>query len=412
MLNNVTAPPAGCDSRSTRRSLEISTSSHKVHGLDGALVAPDWAALTLSEVNELLDGYDCVGSATQLLSTSPRPFSAASRVATGSGELFVKRHARSVRTQATLEEEHRFLIHLAKRTPLVRAPYAARDGHTAIMIGNWTYEVHPCADGLDRYEDALSWTPYFSVEHAQAAGSALAELHKAAKNFNGPSRKQAPLLSGFSLIASLDPVATFRQFLAARPPLEAWLGGKKSAPAFERMFLPWHRRLQPCREALAPLWTHNDWHGSNLIWSDDDATAQATAVIDFGLADKTCAVHDLATAIERSAIEWLRLDARENIPVHLDQVVALLQGYQERLRLTSIQRHALAAMLPIVHCEFALSEADYFLTVLEDEERAEIAWEGYFLGHLRWFDSPEGRAVLHFLESWAADEPAPRKEIP
>ena len=46
-------------------------------------------------------------------------------------------------------------------------------------------------------------------------------------------------------------------------------------------------------------------------------SAQATAVIDFGLADRTNAVHDLAHAIERNIVEWLAL---VNDPAHPDAV--------------------------------------------------------------------------------------------
>uniref|UniRef100_E6QHW3 Aminoglycoside phosphotransferase n=1 Tax=mine drainage metagenome TaxID=410659 RepID=E6QHW3_9ZZZZ len=324
----------------------------------------------------------------------------------------MKRHARFVRSQSALEEEHRLLHHLAQKTSLVRAPFAARDGHTAIILGDWTYEAHPCASGLDLYEDALSWTPYFSLEHARAAGKALAEVHAAAACFVASTRAVSPLVSSSSLVAATDPMGAFRAFLAVRPRLEAWLAKKNPIPIFERMFLPWHARLAPYRAALAPLWTHNDWHGSNLMWRDDSAAAQVSAVIDFGLADVTCAVHDLATAIERSGIEWLCLGSQKNIPVHLNQIAALLDGYQQRLPLTPMQRHALAAMLPIVHCEFALSEADYFLSVLGDEQRARIAWEGYFLAHLRWFESTAGRALLNFFDRWAGDEPMPQKALP
>ena len=61
-------------------------------------------------------------------------------------------------------------------------------------------------------------------------------------------------------------------------------------------------------------------------------SAQATAIIDFGLADRTNAVHDLANAIERNIVEWLVLvndpAHPEDVPVHLDHLPALLDGYE------------------------------------------------------------------------------------
>jgi Ser/Thr protein kinase RdoA (MazF antagonist) len=73
------------------------------------------------------------------------------------------------------------------------------------------------------------------------------------------------------------------------------------------LLAPFHAQLMPLLPALKPMWTHNDLHASNLLWSDDTDNAQATAIIDFGLADRTNAVHDLAHAIERNIVEWLVL---------------------------------------------------------------------------------------------------------
>ena len=55
-----------------------------------------------------------VGEPVEILSASPRPFSAASVVGTKRGRAFVKRHARSVRDAEGLREEHRFMEHLGQ----------------------------------------------------------------------------------------------------------------------------------------------------------------------------------------------------------------------------------------------------------------------------------------------------------
>ena len=47
---------------------------------------------------------------------------------------------------------------------------ARADGLTATQHGDFVYEVHELAGGLDRYRDAMSWTPYTSLGHAHAAG--------------------------------------------------------------------------------------------------------------------------------------------------------------------------------------------------------------------------------------------------
>jgi Ser/Thr protein kinase RdoA (MazF antagonist) len=165
--------------------------------------------------------------------------------------------------------------------------------------------------------------------------------------------------------------------------------------------MPFHAGLKRWLGRLKPLWTHNDMHASNLLWSSDAEDAEAVSAIDFGLADRTNAVHDIATAIERNGVEWLELEGRFEQVVHMDQIDALLEGYEQVRRLTDAEAGAIAALLPLVHAEFALAEAEYFLRVLKSEEKAELAWDGYFLGHAEWFRSEDGRRLLDHLEAWA-----------
>ena len=63
-------------------------------------------------------------------------------------------------------------------------------------------------------------------------------------------------------------------------------------------------------------------------------------------------------------------------------------------------------MTALCHAEFALSEADYFLGVLHSEERAAMAYDGWLVGHARWFHSSPGRKLLDALRHWAAGCPA------
>ncbi len=65
-------------------------------------------------------------------------------------------------------------------------------------------------------------------------------------------------------------------------------------------------------------------------------------------------------------------------------------------------------MLPLVHCEFALSETDYFLSILNSREKAALAYEGYFVAHTRWYGSAQGRALLEHLKRWAEERPRAR----
>src|ERR1700761_9482429 len=115
----------------------------KAHGLDGRLVLPDWPALRLDEVDEILQRFPDARRAERILSYSPRPFSAASVVETPAGKIFVKRHHRLVRDKLSLHEEHHWMAYLSQRSKLVKRPLRDDSGETAVVIGDWTYEVHP-----------------------------------------------------------------------------------------------------------------------------------------------------------------------------------------------------------------------------------------------------------------------------
>jgi len=396
------------------------TEHGKAHGLTGSPVEADWPALTLAEVDGLLRGYPQAGGAVRVVSVSPRPFSAASVVETPRGRVFVKRHASVVRDGDGLMEEHRLLEYLAGRTSLVKAALKDRDGRSAVGIGDWTYEVHPVAEGVDVYEEALSWTPFLHAGHARAAGRALAELHQAAEGYGAPRRKVQQLVSSFTIFggelaggAGLDrlpagPVARMERYLDARPLLRAYAEKRAWRRSIEELLLPFYEKLRPWLGGLAPLWTQNDLHASNLIWMEpgSDAAAEAcvrsVSVIDFGLADRTTAVHDVATALERNVVEWLRIGEPDEAGlVHFDHVDALLEGYEDVRGMSPEERQALVTLLPLVHCEFALSETDYFLSVLLSEEKARLGYEGYFLGHAEWFLSEAGRGLLDHLQRWA-----------
>ncbi len=113
------------------------------------------------------------------------------------------------------------------------------------------------------------------------------------------------------------------------------------------------------------------------------------------MADRTCAVFDLAVALERSGVMWLDL-AGPDVVVY-PQIQALLEGYQNVRPLSAAERALLVAFLPLVHVEFALSEVAYFGTLLKDAASAEVAYTEYLLGHARWFAGDEGRALLDWL---------------
>src|SRR5437588_382284 len=214
------------------------------------LAEPCWLPLTDDELRGVLGRRDPGGLGRQPVVTwrSPRPMSAAALVRHGDATVFVKRHHVSVRTPAQLVAEHAFAGHLRMRGQPVPAVLRLADGNgvqSVLRRGDFCYEAHQVADGVDLYRDAVSWSPYASLGHAYAAGSALARLHLAAADFG----------------------------LAARPLLAA----------------------------LSSQWAHGDWHPSNLTWTSAAPDARVAGIFDFGLANRTFAVHDLAS---RSSAPW------------------------------------------------------------------------------------------------------------
>ena len=374
-------------------------STAKAHGMDGTLVPPDWPPLTLDEVRALLAQFPALGRPERILTVSPRPFSAAGVVATSKTSVFIKRHHQSVRDREGLLEEHRFLAHLLAHEAPVPRVFASNAGETAIAIGDSLYEVHETPAGVDLYEDGISWTPFRTEAHAHSAGQALARLHLAARDFTAPPRKPRPLVASFTVFSAHDPVAAMARYLGLRLSLARHAAVRVCAAQALDFLTPFHAELAPLLPALGSLWTHNDLHASNLFWSDRSPDARATAIIDFGLADRTNAVHDLAHAIERNIVEWLTLvqNAKQPPAVHLDHLEALLDGYESIRLLTPEEAAALAPMTALCHAEFALSEADYFLGVLHSEEKAVMAYDGWLVGHAQWFLGDAGRKLLDVL---------------
>ena len=387
-----------------------------VHGMGTGLVAPDWTPLTDAEVRGVLAAYpggrDVAGRA-EVSWRSPRPMSAAALVRAGGPvpggrtEWFVKRHDPRVRTAAQLAAEHAFAAHLRGRGVPVPEVLRTAAGATALTRAAGVYEVHGRAPGADLYRDAMSWTPYTSLGHARAAGAALARLHEAAAGFGRRARPQAVLTSSCAVVTAADPLAAVARLAARRPGLGGYLAARRWQDDLARHHLPVIRRAAPLLARLPGQWAHGDWHPSNLTWAPagegwvarvpGGPDAGVAAVIDFGLANRTFAVHDLATAVERATIGWLTLADTGQAEADLDAVDALLAGYQSVRPLAPGERAALAELLPVVHLEYALSEVEYFAGVLRSPDGASLAYDTYLIGHTRWFTSPAGRALLDHL---------------
>jgi Ser/Thr protein kinase RdoA (MazF antagonist) len=384
-----------------------------VHGMGKELALPDWSPLTSAEVHTVLARYPRAAGDEMITWRSPRPMSAAGLIRRGGVDRFVKRHHVRVRTLAQLAVEHAFIGHLRARGIPAPAVLRAAGGATAIQDGDFVYEVHEVAGGLDLYRDALSWTPYTSLGHAHAAGSALARLHEAADCFPLPARVPAVLTGGCEIIVSNDPLAEIKWLAGCRPGLAGYLDGRAWPDDLARHVLPAIRRAAPLLAGLPRQWGHGDWHPSNLTWSSGGADAVVAGVFDFGLANRTYAVHDLATALDRATVSWLDLTDPDGatadrddpdgavVPggaeADLEAIDAFLDGYESVRPLTPAEAAALPEVFPVVHVEYALSEVEYFAGVVSSPANAELAYDGYLLGHAAWFATPAGTAVLDHL---------------
>ena len=411
-----------------------------VHGMGKELALPDWSPLTSAEVHTVLARYPRAPGDEMITWRSPRPMSAAGLIRHGGADLFVKRHHVRVRTLAQLAVEHAFIGHLRARGIPAPAVLRAADGATATQYGDFVYEVHELASGLDVYRDALSWTPYASLGHARAAGAALARLHEAADRFPLPARAPAVLTGGCEIIVSNDPLAEVKWLAGCRPGLAGYLDGRAWPDDLTRHVLPAIRRAAPLLAGLPRQWGHGDWHPSNLTWSSAGPDAVVAGVFDFGLANRTFAVHDLAMALERATVSWLdlgdadtadpdladpdladpdlapglagrraavdRADPDGAVPgraeADLDAIDAFLDGYESVRPLTPAEAAALPEVFPVVHVEYALSEVEYFASVVSSPANADLAYDGYLLGHAAWFATPPGAAVLDHLRRRAA----------
>jgi Ser/Thr protein kinase RdoA (MazF antagonist) len=255
--------------------------------------------------------------------------------------------------------------------------------------------VHQSAAGEDVYRDAFSWSPAGGAAHARAAGAMLARLHMAAEGYEAPQRRTHLLVARAEILSAPDPLQVLARQLAERPALAAYLGERDWRDEIGTTLAPWAHRAARGVAGQRALWTHGDWHVSNLCWSDASDTGQITDVLDFGLSARTFALFDLATAIERNAIAWLDIE-RGGI-ARIDLALGLLDGYRSVRPLDAADREALADILPVVHVDFALSEVEYFEGVTRRRDHADVAYRTFLLGHADWFAGTDGQLLLAAL---------------
>lgn len=357
------------------------------------LVEPDWPPLTLLEITDLLRSYGL--TAKQVLWHSPRPLSAAAVVQTDQRIVFVKRHAAVVRSVDGLADEHDFADHLRQGGIPIPIVLADQNGLRAVAIDRWTYEVHEQGRGEDSYRDIPSWEPFLNGADSFAAGAILARISNAAAGFDRVLRPPQLLVASAGAILAPELLPALDRYVAARPLLQAALLERDWRTDIEQVLTPLHADLVPQLDRLAPGWTHGDGHASNFLWHG----SEVTDVLDLGLSDRTTPLFDLASAIERHCISWL-----DPVPtVRFDLLQALLSGWSSIRPLTATDTAALSALLPLVHVEFALSELAYFHGVTGSAQNTDLAYDGYLLGHARWFDTQRGLELRARLVNSVSD---------
>ena len=280
----------------------MTSSSHRVQGLNNDEVAADWPPISAADIAWLSTRYPQLGGHSQPRWHSPRPLSAAAIVDDTRGAVFIKRHHHSVRSAACLEEEHHFIAHLAAAGVPVVQVLPATDGHTAVEHGEWTFELHDVGVGDDLYRDAVSWSLLTDVAQAREAGRTLAQLHRAAASYHAPQRSTHLLVARDDLIRADDPIAAIKAGLDERPGLARYLARIPWEAQLQRDVLPWHAGLAERLRAEPRLWAHNDWHVSNLLWRN----GEVSTVLDFGLASPTSALFDPMNAPSPITVRYLK----------------------------------------------------------------------------------------------------------
>lgn len=372
-------------------------------GLWGKEAKRDWPLITQEEAAHVLRAF-ALHDVTPIEWHSARPFSAVSRLSDNRGRSwFLKRHHHALRDSTALIEEHSLIAHLAEHGLTVSRPLLTESGETVLTLECWSYECFPALHGRDLYRDRLSWEPYLSRHQAFEAGHALAVFHNAAQNHGEPARPDRPLVSALTpLLDEQGPEIGLRGWIsrdaALRGAIEAQGGIETICDTLQPHFL----RAAPFLKRPVLQWGHGDWHGSNLTWRGAPGSETIDAVFDFSMADRTTRGFDIAVALERSMIDWMKPQhASDGSPPEFasepDQIVAFLAGYESVRPLSQHDRGEIAAFLPLAHVTFACSEIWYYQCLLDAPDLAKTTYDTYLLGHAAWFSAAQGQDVLELI---------------
>lgn len=392
--------------------MTISVDNLLGHGMGTTLEDKDWAHISLVELTTLQRFYFSLKGDINIVWRSPRPFSSAAIIdVVPENELnpyttasyFIKRSHRSFRTAKDILQEHAVIQHLASKAIPVSVLMSSDEGKTALEIGDWTYEVHKKAQGFDLYAEQQSWTAFFYPEHAAKAGGLLAKLHVAMLNFSEQHNRSAHyLVSNQKLLQSENIVDAIQSRIETSPELSQYFQNKVFDQAFLDRITSSHQQIKKTLQQATPIWTHNDLHASNLLWSEQSASAEISTVFDFGLADRNSAVYDLAIAIERNFIDWLSLENATEIAIDEAGLTAFLKAYFSEIHVQE-DFSVLPELLKIVHLDFAFSELEYFVGITKNEKHADAAYYDWMIGHIDWFYGQQGQQFIQTLKRLIAE---------
>ena len=382
------------------------------HGMGVELEVKDWAHMTLVELNLLKVQYPELQGRLNIIWRSPRPFSSAVIVEVVSdahesefqysNQYFIKRSHQSFRKVQDLLEEHAFITHLEQQQINLPKRIANQKGTTAIAMGAWSYEVFERAEGVDIYADQLSWKPFFNACHAAKAGQVLAKLHRAAQSFPVQHERSATyLVSNQKLLESDDLITAIHERIRKSSALTRYFQQHRLDEQFLAQVSQIHEKIKSEFAQQPKIWTHNDLHASNLLWSENSASARISSVIDFGLCDYNSALYDLAVTIERNFIDWLdlkKIGEHSYTDIYIDQrgLQAFIQSYLKHA--PPLQHlHILPELIKIVHLDFAFSELEYFIDITHNLNHANAAYYDWLITHTDWFCQDQGQAFSRTL---------------
>lgn len=367
------------------------------HGMGESLEPKDWQDISAADLAQLQQRYPQLQGQAAVLWRSPRPFSSAMLIQVNQAAYFIKRSHRSFRTAADLKQEHQLIQHLADQQLPLPKIICSKDGATAVELDDWSYEVHEKAPGLDLYADHLSWKPFFCAGHAAQAGQMLAALHKAAENYPAAQGRSAQqLISNQDLLLSHDIAQAIRQRIQNSPALSAYFADQELDQAWLSQLAHVHEKVKTAMQRAPKIWTHNDLHASNLLWSENSDQAEISTVIDFGLTDRNSAIYDLAVTVERNFIDWLALNQTQDIHIDEAGLQAFIQAYVKHAHPLE-ELAILPELIKIVHTDFAVSELEYFAGITRNFKHADAAYHDWLIAHTDWFFKPQGQQFCQKL---------------